>query len=95
MARSELTVGPWGKGSKHASDLAAMTDGELIERASEWTQHTPFEMELQRRLIEATQAFKVSMDRSSRTIIILTVALVALTVVIAVLTGGIVFNPPA
>lgn len=77
--------GPWGKGSKHASDLAEMTDGELIERASEWTQHTPYEMELQRRLIVATQAFKTSMDRSS-------MVLIVLTVVIAILTGALFFQ---
>lgn len=85
MARAAHT-GPWGKGTKRADELAEMTDGELIEGAAEWTQHTPYEMELQHRLIDAIKSFKASNDRSSRLLIILTVALVVLTIVITGLT---------
>ncbi len=87
--------GPWAtSGRKKASDLALASDGDLIEAASEWTQHTPFEMELQRRLTVALLAFKASNDRSSRLLVILTVVLVVLTVAIAALTLVLVVNPP-
>jgi hypothetical protein len=80
-----------GQSGKRASDLAELTDGDLIERASEWTQHTPYEMELQRRLIVATNGFKQSMDTSSNRIILLTIVLVVLTVVIAIPTWKMAF----
>lgn len=82
MARA--ATGPWGEGSKSPESLASMTDGELIEAASEWTQHTPYEMELQRRLTVALVGFKASMDRSSRWLIILTVVVTVLTAVLVV-----------
>lgn len=87
--------GPWAAGSKKADDLARMTDGQLIEAAAEWTQHGPYEMELQRRLVVALTEFKSSADRSSKWLLVCTVALVVLTVVITVLTLVLVVNPPA
>ena len=75
-----------GTGAQEGPRPRPGTDGELIEKASEWTQHTPFEMELQRRLIAALLAFKTSNDRSSKWLVILTVVLVVLTLVIAALT---------
>lgn len=87
--------GPWAAGSKKADDLARMTDGQLIEAAAEWTQHGPYGMELQRRLVVALTEFKSSADRSSKWLLVCTVALVVLTVVITVLTLVLVVNPPA
>lgn len=35
---------PWtASGRKQASDLAVASDGDLIEAALNWMQHTPFE----------------------------------------------------
>jgi len=94
------TSGPWPIAD--ASELEAMSDQELIEAASKWTQHTKFEMELQRRsnlgqvnLTAAIHELKAAADRSSQRQIWLTVALVVLTVVLTVLTLVLVLNPPS
>jgi t-SNARE complex subunit (syntaxin) len=90
--------GPWPDADPEV--LQEMTNEELIILASRWTQHTKYEMELQRRanegqleLTSAIREFKRAADKSSMWLLILTVLLVVLTVVIAVLTVVLAVNP--
>lgn len=95
----EAERGPIGEADVEA--LKAMPIDELIARASKWTQHGKFEMELQRRAMEvqielttATSEFKAAADKSSSRMLAATWVLVVLTVAIAVLTAVLVLNPP-
>ena len=77
---------------ERASDWAALTDDELfrlrrkIEHENHWHYSTRLENELTTRLIQALSALRVSSDRASRRLNLLTVVLVLLTVIIAVFT---------
>lgn len=79
-----------------------MSEAELIDGAAQWTQHTKFEMELQRRanlgqeaLTVAIDEFRRSADRSARQLWWATLVLLGLTLVIALLTLQLVIHPPA
>lgn len=97
-------TGPWA--AKDAEVLKAMSPEDLIANASEWTQHTPFEMELNRRLLvaqrqligvladfrDASKAASAESRLAGERLMAATRWLVGLTVVLAVLTAVLVVD---
>jgi hypothetical protein len=74
------------------SELRDMADGELFEtwRKMAYANRYPFdrmvEQEMTSRLVAALKDFKAAADRSARTLNVLSIVLVALTVVLVVYT---------